>query len=249
MGSPPGSDYDHPMESAYQAEFYDHIYHWKDTPTECGAIRELLATHDIGPGSRLLDAACGTGRHLALLRNCFDVSGFDISPAMLSRAAERVPGAHLFQANLASFSVSQPFDAVICLFSAIGHVHGIGNLQASLDCFARATRPGGVFILEPWLEPDRFRAGQPHVQTYQDDELAIARVAVTTRVGDIAHLNLHWTVSRRGADTVEQFVERLQLWLCPLEMMLDACDAAGFDVRFEPEGFSPDRGLLIGRRR
>ena len=70
------------------ARFYDSIYSWKDYKAEVdvlvGHIRERVPR-----ASTLLDVACGTGRHLELLKDRFDVEGLDASAQMLEVARSR----------------------------------------------------------------------------------------------------------------------------------------------------------------
>lgn len=56
----------------------------------------------IRPGGRVLDVACGAGRHVAALAaQGFEVTGVDRDPAALALAAQRAgPGARLVQADL-----------------------------------------------------------------------------------------------------------------------------------------------------
>src|SRR5215207_4916140 len=53
-------------------------------------------------GRRVLDAGCGAGRNAVwLAERRADVVGLDVSPEMLRRARERVPGASFSVADLA----------------------------------------------------------------------------------------------------------------------------------------------------
>jgi len=49
------------------AKYYDLIYGWKDYVAEATAVKEIIAAEKRSPGKKLLDIACGTGVHLALL--------------------------------------------------------------------------------------------------------------------------------------------------------------------------------------
>lgn len=62
---------------------------------EHAALRRILG--QIAPGTRVLDAPCGTGRHFPLLRACgLEPVGADISPEMLTVAARRDPRAEFW---------------------------------------------------------------------------------------------------------------------------------------------------------
>ena len=67
------------------AAFYDAIYaaRGKDYAAEAAWLRAAYR-NVAARSSRLLDVACGTGRHLSQLRNEFAVEGLDADPAMIA---------------------------------------------------------------------------------------------------------------------------------------------------------------------
>jgi SAM-dependent methyltransferase len=232
------------------ASYYDAIYHWKDYPAEADRLHLLLAEHGIPIGARVLEAACGTGTHLSLLKRWYCVAGFDLSEPMLRIARRKLePEIPLFRADLTSFAVAQPFDAALCLFSSIGYVHPEERLRASAACFARAVRPGGFLIVEPWLTEAIYTAGKLTMQTYDGDDLKLCRSVISRKEAALSVHDFHWLVARKGAPDVEHLVDEHRLWLCPTETLLAAFQDAGFDARFEPDGLMKDRGLIIARRR
>jgi daunosaminyl-N,N-dimethyltransferase/N-dimethyltransferase len=233
----------------HRARYYDPIYHWKDYAAEAARLRALLAAEGVAPGAQLLEAACGTGTTLALLRADYRVAGFDLADAMLAVAREKVPDVALFRADMTDFAVDAPVDALLCLFSSIGYVHPEARLRAAAACFARAVRPGGALIVEPWLAPDGYTPGRASMQTYDGAGLKLCRACISQREGEMAVLRFHWLAAAQGAPEVEHFVETHHLWLCPTATLLAAFEDAGFACRMEPDGLSPGRGLLIGRRR
>jgi daunosaminyl-N,N-dimethyltransferase/N-dimethyltransferase len=230
-----------------RAELYDLIYEWKPYADEAARLRGLLHAADVADGARVLEAACGTGRYLEHLRAWFDVSGFDLHDEMLDVARACVAGVPLFRADMADFEVERPFDALLCLFSSIGYLEGAERLAAAAACFARALRPGGLLVVEPWIAPDDYHPGYAHMDTYADDDIKLCRASVSRREGDRAVVEFHWLAARRGGG-VEHFTDRHALWLCPREQMIEIFEDAGFACRFEPEGLMKMRGLIVGRR-
>ncbi|HJV08627.1 MAG TPA: class I SAM-dependent methyltransferase, partial [Acidimicrobiales bacterium] len=114
------------MDGAYEqgAEAYDllHAARGKDYGEEASALTECIRRRR--PGARsLLDVACGTGLHLAALAaGGWDVEGLDLSEGMLAAAQARLPGVPLRPADMRTFRVDRRFDAVVCLYSAIGYM-------------------------------------------------------------------------------------------------------------------------------
>lgn len=239
------------QESIYsdRAELYDLVYHWKDYRAESEALHALLAREGVPDGARLLEAACGTGTHLDLLARWYRVTGFDVSEGMLAVARRKFPKLPLFRADLRDFEVEEPHDVATCLFSSIGYLLDEAGLRAAAERLALAVRPGGVLVVEPWFGPDNWDVGRPTLQTAETADVKVARACVASRDGDLAVMDMEYVVARRGAPAAEHFRERHVMWLCPRDLLGRAFADAGFDVRFEPDGLMPERGLLLGRRR
>lgn len=111
-------------------------------------VRPLLDELPIG---RVLDAACGTGRHAAYLETLgHEVAGVDGSPEMLEHARRKVPAGEFKEGALDALPFPDAsFDAVVCAL-ALTHQP---RLEPVLNEFARVLRPGGQAILSDihWL--------------------------------------------------------------------------------------------------
>src|SRR5713101_1498452 len=101
------------------AAFYDAIYAatGKDYVREAQQVHALIQQHARRSGKTLLDAACGTGNHLAVLREWYEVAGIDLDARMLAIARRRCPGVRFYRSDMVAFHLRRRFDAVICLFS------------------------------------------------------------------------------------------------------------------------------------
>lgn len=250
-----------PRLYAERADIYDVIYQWKDYGAEADQVAGLLAAYGVVPGARVLEAACGTGGHLVHMQRRYRVAGFDLSAGMLEVARRKLPDVPLRQADMITVRPEQvdgTYDAVCSLFSSIGYVWPEPRLRQALASLAGLLRPGGVLVLEPWVDPSAYRVGRATLQTAglptQDAdpaELYVARGGVSDlREQDglrISVMDLHYLVVPRGGQ-VEHFQERHELWLCPREVMVAAAEAAGLRVTWLEPGLSPGRGLLVGVR-
>ena len=105
-------------------------------------VAGLLA--GIEPGAAR-DAACGTGRHTARLAAAgHRVLGVDRSPAMLSVARTKVPGARFGVGELTALPVADgAMDLAVCAL-ALTHLRDPAPPILEL---ARAVRPGGAVVL------------------------------------------------------------------------------------------------------
>ncbi|MEV0532929.1 methyltransferase domain-containing protein [Kitasatospora sp. NPDC050463] len=116
-----------------------------DGPRYAAAIAEL----GLHPGDSVLDAGCGTGRALPLLRAAVGpdgrVFGADITPEMLHEADARHPGtASLLLADCARLPLP---DATLDAVFAAGLISHLPGPARALRELARATRPGGALAL------------------------------------------------------------------------------------------------------
>jgi ubiquinone/menaquinone biosynthesis C-methylase UbiE len=118
-----------------------------DAPLRLFGLEEpvMHRLFDSLPASRVLDAACGTGRHSAYLAGRgHRVVGVDRSPEMLERARLKVPAGDFREGTLEALPVGDgAVDAVVC---ALALVH-LPEITGAVRELARAVRRGGRVII------------------------------------------------------------------------------------------------------
>jgi SAM-dependent methyltransferase len=231
------------------ARIYDLLYVGtgiKDYHAETAELRRVI--EESCPGAKtLLDVACGTGAHLAELRQWYEVEGADLSPAMLAVARIRLPGVPLHQADMRTLDLGRSFDAVICLFSSIGYVTKPDEMRSAVAGLAAHVAPGGVLILDGWVRPADWRESfRPEPDIASDDETLVVRLAFTRREGGITNLDMHHLV--QTADGIDYFVENHRLALTPTEDYVSAVQTAGLAARVIPD-YMPGRDRIVGLRK
>lgn len=227
------------------ADIYDAVYEWKDSAEEARRIRALLHREGVGDGANLLDVACGTGNHMVHLARWYRVTGVDASPRMLARARRKLPRARFHRGRMQSFRMDQRYDAVICLFSAIGYVRTPAELRTTLHNLSRHLAPGGVLVIEPWIDPRKFIPNHVHLLSSDRPERKIARITVSRRVRNHSVMDMHYLVGVPGS--VRYFRERHDMLMMPAERLRALLLGEGLTVRLLAKGFT-GRGLLIARR-
>lgn len=242
-------------DGAYaRADLYDRIYAWKDYAAETARVRGLLTAAGVEDGSRVVEAACGTGNYLVPLAKHYAVSGFDVSDAMVAIARRKLPGAGVFRADMADFSLDSPADALVCLFSSIGYLHPERDLPRAAACFHRALRPGGVLVVEAWLQPQEFIPGHMVVQTWDGtsakppEAMKLVRSVVRqdAEQGRLSVFDFHWLALTPAG--VEHFAERHEMWTVTGDELVATFRAAGFECRWLHPGPITGRGVLLARR-
>lgn len=133
-------------------ELYDALIDWpKRLANEAPLLREMTA----GSGSpRVLDAACGTGRHAAMMEEWgMEVSGADASPAMIQQAR----ALHADRPNLSwivrSFETpaqadESPFGLVLCIGNSLSLAGDADAVHRALDALWTHVAPGGTLLVQ-----------------------------------------------------------------------------------------------------
>lgn len=226
------------------AHLYDAIYSWKDYAAEVHRITDLI--EELHPEAKtLLDVACGTGKHLELLREHYEVEGLDLDPNLLRAAAERNPGVELHEGDMTSFDLGKTFDVVTCLFSSIAYVETIENLRRATGSLAEHLVPGGLLIVEPFFPPSEFRPGDPWALFVDEPDLKIARMDLPAVEGRVGLLRFHYLVAT--SDGIDHFEEEHRVGLFTHEDHLEAFERAGLKVSHDPEGLM-GRGLYVATK-
>jgi SAM-dependent methyltransferase len=216
-------------ESTYGrfAAFYDLLYEQgrgHDYEAQATEVRRLIRSK--APKARsLLDVACGTGGHLAVLSKWYEVAGLDRSPEMVKLARRRNPRVTIHLADLADFQLDRQFDAVTCLFSSIAYVRTLPRLRKAVRTMRRHLAPGGLLVIDGWTGPADWKPGTTHVHAAENEGVKIARVNRSSRRGDVGILDWHFLVATR--DKIEHFTERHEVGLFTRAEYLGAMTDAG----------------------
>jgi len=224
------------------ARFYDAIYSFKDYAAEAIEVRDLIKKHN--PDAKtLLDVACGTGHHLEHLADLFVSEGLDLDEELLAVARERLHGVPLHHADMRDFDLGRTFDAVTCLFSAIGYVGSQEELRAAFGRMAAHLAPGGVLVIEGWLSPEQWNLD--HIGSLYVDEpgLKIARMNVPEVRGRISIVDFHYLVAT--PEGVSHFTELHELYLFTPDEYVSAMETTGLVVEQDAEALM-GRGVYIG---
>lgn len=130
-------------------EEYLHVYLHRDEE-DAERLVALLEREGVGRrGHRVLDVACGPGRHAAALgRRGARVTGLDLSMPLLSTARRRTT-APLVRGDMRALPFrSRIFDAVVNLFTSFGYFDLEEEHVRVVSEVARVLKPGGLFVLD-----------------------------------------------------------------------------------------------------
>jgi SAM-dependent methyltransferase len=121
------------------------------TAPEVDRVAKILQPHG---DERILDMACGSGRHsIELRRRGFGVVGADISPDLIEiarrDAAEEGLDVDFVLSDLRDLDFTEEFDLVLNLNDgAIGYLESDEENRRTFEVISRALRPGGRNLIQ-----------------------------------------------------------------------------------------------------
>jgi SAM-dependent methyltransferase len=198
-----------------------------------------------GPGSRVLDIACGPGRHAAALEAEGIIPvGLDLSMPLLRRA-RTVSSAPFLRADLRHLPIrDRAVDVALSLFTSFGYFDTDAEHASALAGMARTVRAGGWFVLD-FLNADMVResvkASRSEVSGERD-----------TQVRRYLSDDMRYVIKEIRLADAREFTERVRLF--GVDELLALLRAAGVEVRFQfgdyagaPVSERCPRVLLLGQ--
>ncbi|MEJ7912099.1 MAG: class I SAM-dependent methyltransferase [Chitinophagaceae bacterium] len=224
------------------ASYYDALYEVKDYSLACSELQDLVTK--INPGARtLLDVGCGTGKHLAFLQQAYVAEGLDLNAGLLGIARERCPSVTFHEADMTAFSLGKTFDVVVSLFSSIGYVKTVANLNKAVRAMTDHLAAGGLLLIEPWIYPENYWVDRLTANFVDKPDLKIAwmyksRLDQLTSVFDI-----HYMVA--SPEGISTFEEKHTMGLWTDAEYRQAFMQAGISPTYDQKGFF-GRGMYYG---
>jgi len=171
------------------AKFYNLLYKDKDYAKEARYIHNLINNYSLQQTSelKLLDLACGTGKHLSELSN-FGYNGLfgsDISPAMIEvarqSAAESKKNIEFYNYSFQqSDNIPGKFDVVISMFSAVNYITSFNDQLQTFRNVHKLLHYDGLFIFDFWNGNAVVRDFSPvKVLRKNDNQSEIIRISKT----------------------------------------------------------------------
>lgn len=213
-------------------------------------IAQTLKMHGVESGSKVLDLACGIGRHsIELARLGYRVTGVDLSPAYVSRAMElakerRVQRHTNFvvgdMRQIAKVLDDRRFDAVINLFTSFGFYDDKTDIRILAQC-RELVRKKGLFLIDTinrdWLAKDFQARGFSRF-----DNIVFLEERVLNQ--ERGRMNTRWTILReiKKGCYEQQAVIDLDHRVYALHELIDLFKQGGWKYR---EAYGSLTGALL----
>jgi SAM-dependent methyltransferase len=233
-------------EHWFGEEYLDLYPHRDDREAE-QLVTLLGARGVVRSGAKVLDLACGAGRHAAALAHlAARVVGFDLSLTLL-RAAQRRGAGSLVRGDMRVLAFRDgAFNAVVNLFTSFGYFDRDEQHLAVLQEVARVLAPGGRFAMD-FLNAAQVRQS---LVRRNSGRLGGQRVVQERRLSEDGRFVIK-TIALEGEG--RQFMERVRLYeRGDLEAMARTAGLRVLDVLGDYEGAphtpSSSRCLILAER-
>lgn len=138
------------FESWFDSEYYHQLYAHRDESEAQAFLARLLDRVHLPVPSRVLDLACGKGRHSRYLNSCgHDVTGVDLSPENIRYCRQfENDRLHFYEHDMRQVIRVNYFDAVFNLFTSFGYFERKAENEKVIKAVASNLKTGGYFIID-----------------------------------------------------------------------------------------------------
>jgi SAM-dependent methyltransferase len=132
----------------FDSPYYHLLYKKRDDKEAVDFLTQLFNNLTIEPSAKLLDLACGNGRHSRTMAQLgYNTVGVDLSPNNIQIAKQiKSDLTHFFVHDMRQVFKKNEFDAVLNLFTSFGYfVDKNDNIQ-TLNSVYENLKPGAIFV-------------------------------------------------------------------------------------------------------
>ena len=134
----------------FNSPFYHKLYFERDEKEAESFIHQLVKHLQPVPGCRMLDVACGKGRHSKILAAMgYDVTGIDLAPASIAWAKQSEnENLHFFIHDMRLPFYANYFDYAFNFFTSFGYFKTRREHDAAIRSISKSLKPGGFFVID-----------------------------------------------------------------------------------------------------
>jgi SAM-dependent methyltransferase len=226
-------------------EDYLRLYPHRDDADAARAVALIARSVGLRPGWRVLDVACGAGRHArAFMQTGACCFGLDLSATLL-RIARQVTTAPLVRADMRRLPIRPgSMDLTVNLFTSFGYFERDAEHTVALREMVSTVRSGGWFVID-FLNPAAVRR-----QLIPEEQLQFE--GQTVRVTRSVSPDGRYVCKSIRAPAGRRYMERVRLF--EPDQICQMVEAVGVSIRhrfgdYDAAPFTPEspRTILLGQ--
>lgn len=134
----------------FNSPYYHQLYFNRDDQEAAAFIDKLINYLKPKPGSRMLDVACGKGRHsIHLAGKSFDVTGIDLSDDSINEALlSQTDTLHFYKHDMRLPFWINYFDYAFNFFTSFGYFNTRREHDNAIRTIAQSIKKDGIFVMD-----------------------------------------------------------------------------------------------------
>lgn len=195
------------FDAWFDSPYYHILYQKRDDAEARKSLDALLSALHLPDGARILDLACGRGRHARYLaEKGFDVTGVDNALESIRHAAQ-FESDHLsfYQHDMRHAFRTNYYDATVNFFTSFGYFEQDKDHYRTLHNLSKGLKQGGLLLMDYFNTPDVLRHLTP-----REIKVVNGITFHLTRWADETHINKKIAFEADGKQ--HEFRERVRLF-------------------------------------
>ncbi|MES2418726.1 MAG: class I SAM-dependent methyltransferase [Bacteroidota bacterium] len=192
----------------FNSPYYHILYSQRNDAEAEFLIDNLSAYLTPKPNSRILDIACGRGRHsIYLNKKGYDVTGIDLSEQSIKYAQQfEQRNLHFYVHDMRKLAYINYFDIALNLFTSFGYFETEKEHVNALKSFRKGLKSDGTFVLD-YFNTEKIikNLTSQETKTIEDIEFHLHKFVMDGKI--IKHINFEHRLKAYA------FEERVQAFL------------------------------------
>jgi SAM-dependent methyltransferase len=138
------------FESWFDTHYYHILYKHRDEDEAEMFIRNLFTWLNVSKESKVLDLACGKGRHSIYVNSLgYTTTGVDLSPDSIKKAKfSETKNLDFFVHDMREVIADRRFDVVLNLFTSFGYFTTLKENEQVFNAVHEYLNPDGVLVID-----------------------------------------------------------------------------------------------------
>jgi len=210
----------------FNTQEYLNVYQHRNESDAEEHVKLILENVEISSGAKILDMACGAGRHAIIFaRKFFNVTAVDLSENLISIAERSAQNENLkinfVQSDIRNFESSNKFNLVINLFTSFGY------FETDEENFSVLKKAYDLLVDDGYFVLDFFNSEflQNNLVEFSEENLDEAEIHQFRKIKD-KRVTKKIVITKNG--NISQFEESVRMFT--KDELTDAIQNIGFDI-------------------